>query len=149
MPTTSSLVGAGLVLALTACGTIDTHTDSNPRLASEMAGWRTYAWLPAPEGGDPMVNNDIVRARVQDAVDTDLARFGYRIDNENPDFRVGWTAGIEERVDVDWGSRKSGSATELNQAHNAFNANGYQVVDVVGYTENGDLQGFFVTYVRR
>lgn len=52
-------------------------------------------------------------------------------------------------VDVDWGSRKSGSATELNQAHNAFNANGYQVVDVVGYTENGDLQGFFVTYVRR
>ena len=52
-------------------------------------------------------------------------------------------------VDVDWGARKSGSAGELNQAHKAFNANGYQVIDVVGYTENGDLQGFFVTYVRR
>ena len=52
-------------------------------------------------------------------------------------------------VDVDWGARKSGSASELNQAHRAFNANGYQVIDVVGYTENGDLQGFFVTYVRR
>ncbi|MBF6024359.1 hypothetical protein [Lysobacter niastensis] len=52
-------------------------------------------------------------------------------------------------VDVDWGARKGGSATELNQAHQAFNSNGYQVVDVVGYTENGDLQGFFVTYVRR
>ncbi len=51
-------------------------------------------------------------------------------------------------VDVDFGSRKNGAATELNQAHRAFNANGYRVVDVVGYTENGDLQGFFVTYVR-
>ena len=51
-------------------------------------------------------------------------------------------------VDVDFGSRKSGGATELNQAHRAFNANGYRVLDVVGYTENGDLQGFFVTYVR-
>src|SRR5262245_26141834 len=52
-------------------------------------------------------------------------------------------------VDVDWGASKTGSADELNQAHQAFNHNGYQVVDVVGYTENGDLQGFFVTYVRR
>jgi hypothetical protein len=52
-------------------------------------------------------------------------------------------------VDVDWGARKSGSAGELNQAHKAFNANGYQVIDVVGYTENGDLRGFFVTYARR
>ena len=52
-------------------------------------------------------------------------------------------------VDVDLGARKSGSADELNQSHRAFNANGYDVVSVVGYTENGDLQGFFVTYVRR
>ena len=52
-------------------------------------------------------------------------------------------------VDVDLGARKSGSATELNQSHRAFNANGFDVVSVVGYTENGDLQGFFVTYVRR
>lgn len=52
-------------------------------------------------------------------------------------------------VDVDLGARKSGSADELNQSHRAFNANGYDVVSVVGYTENGDLQGFFVTYVKR
>ncbi|MFC3549764.1 hypothetical protein ACFOLC_01900 [Lysobacter cavernae] len=52
-------------------------------------------------------------------------------------------------VDVDLGARKTGAAGELNQAHQAFNANGYQVVDVTGYTENGDLQGFFVTYSRR
>ncbi|GAB3331034.1 hypothetical protein [Marilutibacter aestuarii] len=51
-------------------------------------------------------------------------------------------------VDVDFGARKTGAATELNQAHRAFNANGYRLVDVAGYTENGDLQGFFVTYAR-
>ncbi len=52
-------------------------------------------------------------------------------------------------VDVDLGARKSGSAGELNQSHRAFNVNGFDVVSVVGYTENGDLQGFFVTYVKR
>lgn len=52
-------------------------------------------------------------------------------------------------VDVDLGARKSGSANELNQSHRAFNASGFEVVSVVGYTENGDLQGFFVTYVKR
>lgn len=52
-------------------------------------------------------------------------------------------------VDVDLGMRKNGSADELNESHRAFNANGFDVVSVVGYTENGDLQGFFVTYVRR
>lgn len=49
-------------------------------------------------------------------------------------------------VDVDWGGREDGAAKELTRAHAAFSARGYRVVDVEGYTENGDLQGFFVTY---
>ncbi len=55
---------------------------------------------------------------------------------------------ISVYVDVDLGARKAGSAKELNQAHQAFNRHGFEVVDVVGYTENGDLQGFFVTYAK-
>ncbi|MBB1087450.1 hypothetical protein H4F99_02985 [Lysobacter sp. SG-8] len=51
-------------------------------------------------------------------------------------------------IDVDFGARKTGAADELNQSHQAFNRQGFRVVDVVGYTENGDLQGFFVTYAR-
>ena len=51
-------------------------------------------------------------------------------------------------VDADWGGREDGAARELTRAHRAFAAQGYYVVDVEGYDENGDLQGFFVTYRR-
>ena len=51
-------------------------------------------------------------------------------------------------VDADWGGREDGAARELTRAHRAFEARGYFVVDVEAYDENGDLQGFFVTYRR-
>ena len=49
-------------------------------------------------------------------------------------------------VDATWGFRKSGAANDLSAAHKAFYTAGYHVVDVQPYIENGDLQGFFVTY---
>lgn len=51
-------------------------------------------------------------------------------------------------VDADWGGREDGAARELTRAHAAFEARGWEVVDVEAYAENGDLQGFFVTYRR-
>jgi hypothetical protein len=48
-----------------------------------------------------------------------------------------------------WGFRKQGAAKELNEAHRVFGAHGFEVVSVEPYVENGDLQGFFVTYRRR
>ena len=48
-----------------------------------------------------------------------------------------------------WGFRKSAAAKELNEAHRVFGAHGYEVMSVEPYIENGDLQGFFVTYRRR
>lgn len=52
-------------------------------------------------------------------------------------------------VDANWGFRKRGAANELNQAHEAYAAHGFEVLDVDPYIENGDLQGFFVTYRKR
>lgn len=52
-------------------------------------------------------------------------------------------------VDANWGFRKRGAASELNQAHQAYAAHGFEVLDVDPYIENGDLQGFFVTYRKR
>jgi hypothetical protein len=52
-------------------------------------------------------------------------------------------------VDATWGFRKSGAANDLSAAHKAFYAAGYHVVSVQPYIENGDLQGFFVTYEKR
>jgi len=48
-----------------------------------------------------------------------------------------------------WGFRKQGTAKDLNEAHRIFGAHGYEVVSVESYIENGDLEGFFVTYRRR
>lgn len=52
-------------------------------------------------------------------------------------------------VDATWGFRNQGAANNLSAAHNAFHARGYRVVSVEPYIENGDLQGFFVTYEKR
>ncbi|NDK38687.1 hypothetical protein DT603_07515 [Pseudoxanthomonas gei] len=49
-------------------------------------------------------------------------------------------------IDASWGFRNQGAANSLSKAHNAFAARGYKVVSVEPYIENGDLQGFFVTY---
>jgi hypothetical protein len=49
-------------------------------------------------------------------------------------------------VDATWGFRHQGAANDLTRAHKAFAAQGYKVVSVAPYIENGDLQGFFVTY---
>jgi hypothetical protein len=52
-------------------------------------------------------------------------------------------------IDSNWGFRKQGAAADLNKAHKVFGAHGYDVLSVEPYIENGDLQGFFVTYKRR
>jgi hypothetical protein len=52
-------------------------------------------------------------------------------------------------VDVDFGAREDGAAKDLNRTHQAFERHGYELLDVTPYTENGDLQGFFVSYRRR
>jgi hypothetical protein len=49
-------------------------------------------------------------------------------------------------VDASWGFRNQGAANNLTKAHSAFAAHGYKVLSVQPYIENGDLQGFFVTY---
>lgn len=52
-------------------------------------------------------------------------------------------------VDASWGFRNQGAANSLNRAHQIFDQRGYRVHSVQPYIENGDLQGFFVTYEKR
>lgn len=49
-------------------------------------------------------------------------------------------------VDASWGFRNQGAASNLTRSHSAFAQQGYKVLSVEPYIENGDLQGFFVTY---
>ena len=57
-------------------------------------------------------------------------------------------AGYTIYVDVTFGMRKSAAARELSDAHRAFSDRGFEPVAVTAHEENGDLQGFFVTYRR-
>ncbi|MDQ3289312.1 MAG: hypothetical protein M3Q42_13885 [Pseudomonadota bacterium] len=72
---------------------------------------------------------------------------------KNPDTVAGEAAQANMQavtiwVGASWGLRTQGSANALNRSHEAFAAQGYRVLSVDPYIENGDLQGFFVTYQR-
>ena len=58
-------------------------------------------------------------------------------------------AGLTVYMDVGLGSRKGRAAKKMNELHRAHFARGWQVIDIDPYIENGDLQGFFITYVGR
>ena len=51
-------------------------------------------------------------------------------------------------VDANFGSRKAGAAKQLNAKHAEMAAQGWKFAGLAPYNENGDLVGFFVTYVR-
>jgi len=46
------------------------------------------------------------------------------------------------------GSRQKGSAEKLTEMHRTAEKQGWDFSDLEIYIEDGDLQGFFVTYVR-
>lgn len=46
------------------------------------------------------------------------------------------------------GNRQKGSASELSKTHKTAQDQGWDFADLEVYLEDGDLQGFFVTYTR-
>lgn len=89
-----------LTLTLMACAGIDTSTDYDPNAVGRLSQYRTYSWLPKPQGKDIRVYNDVFEARVKQAVDRELQSRGYRLVEQNPDFKVGWHGAIDEKLDV-------------------------------------------------
>lgn len=90
-----------LVALAAACGpSISVRSDFNPQYQDQLAGWRTYSWLPAPRGADPRIYNDITRGRIEASVDRQLAARGMRKVDSNPDFRIGWHASIDGRMNM-------------------------------------------------
>ncbi len=51
-------------------------------------------------------------------------------------------------LDTDFGSRKKRAARMLSKSHREFAEKGYRFVDLQIYIEDGDQEGFFVTYTR-
>lgn len=51
-------------------------------------------------------------------------------------------------VDATFGFRKDHMASEITDSNKEYEAKGYHFNDMEAYVENGDLEGFFVTYTR-
>lgn len=50
--------------------------------------------------------------------------------------------------DVSVFGRKDKAAKRMTKMHQEYGREGWNVQNIVLYTENGDMQGFFVTYVK-
>lgn len=72
--------------------------------------------------------------------------FGKSPDTSAEEAARGNLAAVTIWVEASWGFRNQGAANDLSRAHQAFAARGYKVASVEPYIENGDLEGFFVTY---
>ncbi|MBL4659224.1 MAG: hypothetical protein JKY19_02630 [Alcanivoracaceae bacterium] len=49
-------------------------------------------------------------------------------------------------MDISIISRKNNAAKKLTKLHSEFANEGYELLSIEVYTENGDLQGFYVSY---
>ncbi|TDR17476.1 hypothetical protein [Marinicella litoralis] len=52
-------------------------------------------------------------------------------------------------IDVNRLTRKNLAAKKMTESHNEFAVHGFELVGVSPYTENGDLEGFFVSYKKK
>jgi uncharacterized protein DUF4136 len=87
-------------LTLVACAGIETSTNYDPNAVATLSQYRTYSWLPEKQGLNTRVYNDVVEARVKQAVDQYLQSRGYQLVDQNPDFKVGWHGAIDQKLDV-------------------------------------------------
>lgn len=91
----------GLLLLLTAvgCSPIQVGVDYDPE--ADFSGLLSYDWAALSEGAhDPRVDNDLLKSRLQAAVNTELATKGFVLSGDAPDFVIGYHAAIEQRIDV-------------------------------------------------
>ncbi len=100
-PAFARVLAALLVTALCACSTLRVSSDYDP--AFDFSGFRTWNWLTGPQAGtvDPRLPSGLVEERIRAALEKHLAALGFeRSATGTPDFRVGYHAAVEDKVDV-------------------------------------------------
>ncbi len=95
----SCAVAAAVTISLAGCSGMSIRSDFNPQ--ADFSRYSTYAWLPAPQTGDPRVDNAILESRIKTAVDETLSAKGYRqVAADQATFLVGYHLSIEGRMDA-------------------------------------------------
>lgn len=90
-----------VAVVLNACAGIPVSTDYDP--SWQLPPTPVYAWMPHPMNKvDPMIDNDLVAARVYRAVDEQLAAKGLSMANNAADANllVTYHIGEEEKLDI-------------------------------------------------
>ena len=96
-----SLALVTFAVVLNACAGIPVSTDYDPNW--QMPPAPVYAWMPHPlNKADPMVDNDLVEARVRRAVDAQLEAKGMRMAKTEAaaNLLVAYHIGEEEKLDI-------------------------------------------------
>jgi hypothetical protein len=142
-PTFIALLLAGTA---TACGSgMSIHTDYDPLEMPRFGTWKSYIWLAHPGGQDTRAYGKRVAPLVPSAVDAALAGKGYQRVEANPDFRIGWHAGVGDRLDVNeinsyygynWGRWFPGGGVAYSSGYISEYAEGTLIIDVVDVKSN-------------
>ncbi|AKH69756.1 protein of unknown function (DUF4136) [Spongiibacter sp. IMCC21906] len=101
-----ALLAIFVAVMLAACSGLPVSTDYAP--GYDFSGLNSYAWLPPKEDNklkpdDPEANNDLVRQRIQGAVDSQLAARGFKkvADPQKASMLVTYHNGLEDKIAVD------------------------------------------------
>ena len=93
---------AVLALALlAACSTLEVSYDYDPK--ASFTGLKSYGWLKEPQKptGDPRIDgNTILKNRIHESVDAELAARGFRKVENDPDFLVAYHVSLDRRRSV-------------------------------------------------
>ena len=90
------------VIALAGCTTMQVRTDYDPQVSFTQLS--TYDWGDgeADASADPAVNSPLLERHIQDAVEGELGRMGYRkVTSDTPDFRIVYRVTAEEKSRID------------------------------------------------
>src|SRR5262245_49820495 len=90
----------GVFLTLTAGAFASTETDYDHSVNFEK--YQTFAWRNDRMPANGIVNNSIIKSRLQRAVDEQLMRRGMREDNRNPDVYVITHLGAKNMADLEY-----------------------------------------------
>ena len=102
MNATRATLSSFAILALAGCATVQARTDYAPDVSFTQLS--TYDWVDreSDAGGDPAVNSPLLERHIQDAVEGELGRMGYRkVTSDTPDFRIAYRVIAEEKSSVD------------------------------------------------
>ena len=113
------------VIALAGCTTLKVRTDYDPQVS--LTQLSTYDWgdREADESADPAVNSPLLERHIQDAVEGELGRMGYRkVTSDTPDFRIVYRVTAEEKSRID-GSNGYGSYGYYGYGSYGYGSHGY------------------------